>query len=48
LAHEKPRYGYRRLAILLRREGKIVNRKRIFRVYRAAGLKRAAKENASG
>lgn len=29
---------YRRLAILLRREGEIVNHKRIFRVYRAAGL----------
>lgn len=38
LAHEKPRYGYRRLAILLRREGQIVNHKRLFRVYRAAGL----------
>jgi putative transposase len=38
LAHEKPRYGYRRLAVLLRREGQIVNHKRVFRVYRAAGL----------
>jgi putative transposase len=38
LAHEKPRYGYRRLAILLRREGQIVNHKRLFRVYRMAGL----------
>jgi putative transposase len=38
LAHEKPRYGYRRLGILLRREGQIVNHKRVFRVYRAAGL----------
>jgi putative transposase len=38
LAHEKPRYGYRRLAILLRRGGEIVNHKRVFRVYRAAGL----------
>jgi len=38
LAHEKPRYGYRRLAILLRREGQVVNHKRVFRVYRAAGL----------
>ncbi|MBA2678804.1 MAG: transposase [Ktedonobacteraceae bacterium] len=25
LAHEKPRYGYRRLAVLLRREGQVVN-----------------------
>jgi putative transposase len=38
LAHDKPRYGYRRLGILLRREGEIVNHKRVFRVYRAAGL----------
>jgi putative transposase len=38
LAHEKPRYGYRRLAILLRRGGEVVNHKRVFRVYRAAGL----------
>jgi putative transposase len=38
LAHEKTRYGYRRLAILLRREGQVVNHKRVFRLYRAAGL----------
>jgi putative transposase len=38
LAHQKPRYGYRRLAILLRREGQVVNHKRLFRIYRAAGL----------
>jgi putative transposase len=38
LAHEKPRFGYRRLAVLLRREGQVVNHKRVFRVYRAAGL----------
>jgi putative transposase len=38
LAQEKPRYGYRRLAVLLRREGQVVNHKRVFRVYRAAGL----------
>lgn len=38
LAHEKPRYGYRRLGILLRRDGEVINHKRIFRVYRAAGL----------
>ena len=38
LAQEKPRYGYRRLDILLRREGEMVNHKRLFRVYRAAGL----------
>ncbi len=38
LAHEKPRFGYRRLHILLRRKGQCVNHKRVQRVYRAAGL----------
>jgi putative transposase len=38
LAQEKPRYGYRRLAVLLQREGLTVNHKRVWRVYRAAGL----------
>ena len=38
LAQQKPRYGYRRLSILLRREGEVVNHKRVFRVYQAAGL----------
>ncbi|MDQ2710942.1 MAG: IS3 family transposase [Acidobacteriota bacterium] len=38
LAHEKPRFGYRRLHILLRRTGRRINHKRVQRVYRAAGL----------
>jgi putative transposase len=38
LAGEKRRYGYRRIHILLRREGWKVNRKRTYRVYREAGL----------
>ena len=38
LAQEKPRYGYRRLQVLLRREGIAANHKRVFRIYRAAGL----------
>lgn len=38
LAQEKPRYGYRRLVVLLERDGAHVNHKRVFRVYRAAGL----------
>lgn len=38
LAHAQPRYGYRRLGVLLRREGMVVNAKRVRRVYRAAGL----------
>ena len=38
LAREKPRFGYRRLHVLLEREGERVNHKRVQRVYRAAGL----------
>lgn len=38
LAREKPRYGYRRLHVLLGREGEHVNHKRVHRIYRDAGL----------
>jgi transposase InsO family protein len=38
LALEKPRFGYRRLHVLLRREGQAVNHKRVHRVYRELGL----------
>jgi putative transposase len=38
LGQEQPRYGYRRLAVLLEREGQKVNHKRVWRLYRAAGL----------
>jgi putative transposase len=38
LAAEKRRYGYRRIHVLLRREGWPVNRKRTYRLYREAGL----------
>ena len=38
LAREKPRFGYRRLHILLGRSGEHVNHKRVHRVYREAGL----------
>lgn len=38
LAAERPRFGYRRLAILLRREEGAINHKRIYRLYRAEGL----------
>jgi putative transposase len=38
LAREKPRFGYRRLHVLLRRAGQHVNHKRVQRVYREAGL----------
>jgi putative transposase len=38
LAAERPRFGYRRLHVLLRREGQAVNRKRVYRLYKTAGL----------
>ena len=38
LAREKPRFGYRRLHVLLFRSGEAVNHKRVHRVYREAGL----------
>lgn len=38
LAAERPRFGYRRLHALLRREGAVVNHKRVERLYRAEGL----------
>lgn len=49
LAHERRRFGYRRLHVLLRREGVLVNRKRVQRIYqeerlmvrRRSGRKRA-------
>jgi putative transposase len=34
----RARFGYRRLHILLEREGLVVNHKRLHRLYRAAGL----------
>lgn len=37
-AAARPRFGYRRLHILLGREGVAVNHKRLYRLYRAAGL----------
>jgi putative transposase len=38
LAHERRRFGYRRLHVLLRREGFILNHKRLFRLYREERL----------
>src|SRR5690348_4740284 len=37
-AREKPRWGYRRLQIVLDQSGEHVNHKRVYRVYREAGL----------
>jgi putative transposase len=38
LAAARPRYGYRRLTVLLRREGRAVNAKRVYRLYKEEGL----------
>jgi putative transposase len=38
LARERRRFGYRRLHVLLRREGYMVNHKRIYRLYREERL----------
>ena len=38
LAGNRVRYGYRRLTLLLRREGWEVNAKRIYRIYTEEGL----------
>jgi putative transposase len=38
IASQRRRFGYRRLDTLLRREGKVVNVKRTYRVYRELGL----------
>ena len=38
LAAERRRFGYRRLHVLLRREGLVLNRKRSQRLYREEGL----------
>jgi putative transposase len=38
LARERQRFGYRRPTALLRREGRSVNHKRVYRLYRAMGL----------
>lgn len=38
LAQARPRFGYTRIWILLRREGWLVNKKRVHRLYRLEGL----------
>ena len=44
LAESRVRYGYRRLTVLLRREGREVNAKRIYRLYREEGLQVRTKQ----
>lgn len=51
LAQERRRFGYRRLMIFLRREGFVVNHKRLFRIYREERLmvrKRGGRKRALG
>ena len=51
LAAERRRFGYRRLHVLLRREGHVVNRKRTQRLYREEGLsvrRRKGRKRATG
>jgi putative transposase len=51
LASERRRFGYRRLHIFLRREGYVVNHKRLFRIYREERLmvrKRGGRKRALG
>jgi putative transposase len=38
IAAARVRYGYQRVHVLLRREGWVVNRKRVYRLYRQEGL----------
>lgn len=39
LAHQHRRYGYRRMTVELRREGRVVNVKRVHRLWKEAGLR---------
>jgi putative transposase len=51
LAAEQRRFGYRRLHVLLRGEGHVVNRKKTQRLYREEGLtvrKRRSRKRAIG
>jgi putative transposase len=51
LAQERRRFGYRRLHVLPRREGRVVNRKRVYRLYREEKLmvrRRGGRKRAPG
>jgi transposase InsO family protein len=45
LSRENPRYGYRRVWAMLRREGWPVNKKRVHRLWREEGLKVPEKQH---
>lgn len=51
LARERRRFGYRRLHVLLKREGYVVNHKKLFRLYREERLavrRRGGRKRATG
>lgn len=51
IAHERRRFGYRRIHLLLKRDGMRINHKKVFRVYRELELKvrkRGARKRALG
>jgi putative transposase len=51
IAHERRRFGYRRIHIMLKREGTLVNHKKLFRLYREEKLsvrKRGGRKRAIG
>jgi putative transposase len=51
IAHERRRFGYRRLHVLLKREGFMINHKRLFRLYREERLtvrRRGGRKRAMG
>jgi putative transposase len=51
LAHQRHRFGYRRLHVLLRRDGETASRNKVYRLYRAEGLavrKRKGRRRAVG
>lgn len=51
IARERRRFGYRRLHVLLKREGHVVNHKKLFRLYREEKLavrRRAGRKRAIG
>jgi putative transposase len=48
LARQRQRFGYRRLTALLRREGRKVNHKRVYRLYRDLGLALRSKRRRTG
>jgi putative transposase len=51
IAQERRRFGYRRLHVLLKREGYLINHKKLFRLYREEKLavrRRGGRERAIG